>query len=623
MRMLQKRYIPFKYKISAVMVILTVSIVAFMSTIYYIYTKNAIMQQYRESQQLLEYNAKSAVKAMDHTYFALEKSLEDVMRQTTSSIIEEYNEKNRWDRIDLHTFTQRISGMDIYIIDKNYVVPHTTDEKDLQLDFKQFPDFITILQKIIKNGEFVSDRINLTVSAGELKKFSYQPTPDGKYIVEIGINMNHFDEVLSQRNLNNVFDDLITSNDTVEKITLYTSGGTTYNKKNEDGTLEVIPNERFPYFEQALKTNQVIKHIQKYKGKTLYYHYIPYLLIEGMGTNEINVIEIIFNDQILQTKLTQAKWIIGVCMIIAIILSIIFGFVTAELISKPIYRMVEGMNRVSKGEFTYRTNIHTNDEFKLLSKSFDSMIDHVRRLLEERNERAVELEEKNQEIVAQKDEINALYEETAAMNEELESLLEQNEKNYLNTVRVLANAIEAKDKYTRGHCDRVTEYAVAIAEAMDFHQGDILNLKFAAILHDVGKIGIPSAIINKQGKLNDEEWETIRKHPQIGYEILKDVEFLQESRKAIYQHHEQVDGKGYPNKLKGNQIHPLARLIGIADAYDAMTSNRPYRTAPLTEEQALAQLLQGKGTQFDHEMVDVFVSLLTQKDTKKKNKKRI
>lgn len=217
---------------------------------------------------------------------------------------------------------------------------------------------------------------------------------------------------------------------------------------------------------------------------------------------------------------------------------------------------------------------------------------------------------KDREIMGQRDEISALYQEAVAMNEQLYSVLDELKMNYLSTVRALANSIEASDKYTKGHCERVTQYALKVAEAMKFSVDDMLKLEFAGLLHDIGKIGIPSSVLNKVGKLDNEEFQLIKSHPTIGYDILKDIEFLKDSTAIMLEHHERIDGRGYPLGKTGEKLNMLSKILAAADSYDAMTSSRPYRTCPLTIDEAIEQLIRGKESQFDSKVVDVFIELL-------------
>lgn len=180
---------------------------------------------------------------------------------------------------------------------------------------------------------------------------------------------------------------------------------------------------------------------------------------------------------------------------------------------------------------------------------------------------------------------------------------------YMETIQALTNAMEAKDAYTRGHADRVGKYAVKLAKALNLSDKKIENIKNAAILHDIGKIGIDDQILKKPDKLTDEEYKKIKQHPSIGAEILKGVNFFKEVTNIVKYHHERYDGKGYPDGLKENEIPTEAAILAIADVYDAMTSDRPYRKA-LSKEVALGEIEKNAGTQFNPEFAKVFVKVM-------------
>ncbi len=180
---------------------------------------------------------------------------------------------------------------------------------------------------------------------------------------------------------------------------------------------------------------------------------------------------------------------------------------------------------------------------------------------------------------------------------------------YLQTTLALASAIEAKDSYTKGHSQRVMRYSLMIANNLKLSKRKLKIIRLAAILHDVGKIGIPEKIILKQGPLNDSEFEKMKQHPLIGYNIVKTISYLNEGLPFILYHHEKYDGSGYPKGLKGNNIPLFARIAAVADTFDAMTSDRPYRKG-LTFKEAISELKKNSGTQFDKKIVNAFIKSL-------------
>ena len=188
-------------------------------------------------------------------------------------------------------------------------------------------------------------------------------------------------------------------------------------------------------------------------------------------------------------------------------------------------------------------------------------------------------------------------------------LYEDLEASYLSAVRALANSIDAKDTYTRGHSERVAKYSIEIGKKMNLSDQELKNLYVGALLHDIGKIGIPEAIINKTDKLTNEEYQEIKTHPSRGAMIIEPAKFLKEKVPLIKYHHERYDGKGYPEGLKGDEIPLMARIICCADSFDAMTSKRAYRdTMPL--DFARKEMVRCSETQFDPRIVNIFLEVL-------------
>ena len=199
-----------------------------------------------------------------------------------------------------------------------------------------------------------------------------------------------------------------------------------------------------------------------------------------------------------------------------------------------------------------------------------------------------------------------------AHQKELEALQEKEQSSKLMIQQVtsaLAEAIDAKDSYTQGHSRRVAEYSNMIAKKAGKSEQECEEIRFIGLLHDVGKIGIPSSIINKTGKLSDEEFESMKKHPIIGREILNKITIDPSLRIGASFHHERYDGKGYPFGLKGDEIPEIARIIAVADAYDAMTSKRSYRDS-LPQSKVRDELQKGLGLQFDPKFGQIMIELV-------------
>lgn len=263
------------------------------------------------------------------------------------------------------------------------------------------------------------------------------------------------------------------------------------------------------------------------------------------------------------------------------------------------------VDAINQGEI-YRliTKPWNDDELRAtLRQAFDhyDLKSEIRRLNSISREQNFKLHDMNRNLEVK---VRERTKQLALKNQELSTA-------YIQTIRALAEAIDAKDHYTRGHSERVAVYASRIARQMNLRKELIERIYFAGLLHDVGKIGIPDAIITKPAKLTDEEYLEIKKHPEIGAKILEPVEFLRHIVPCVRHHHEWFDGSssGYPMRLAGDQIPQPSRIILVADTVEAMTSDRPYRKA-LPLETVERELDKFSGSQFDPACVDACLKLL-------------
>ena len=267
--------------------------------------------------------------------------------------------------------------------------------------------------------------------------------------------------------------------------------------------------------------------------------------------------------------------------------------------------MTIAVEAINRGEiFRLITKPWNDDELKAtLRQAFDhhDLKREIKRLNQVTREQNFKLQDMNRNL---ENKVRERTRQLAEKNLELRT-------GYVQTVRALAEAIDAKDAYTRGHSERVGVYASRIARQMGMRKEMIERVYISGILHDIGKIGIPDAIITKPARLDDAEYEEIKKHPEIGARILEPVEFLREIVPCVRHHHEWFDGSdsGYPYRLRGDQIPLPSRVILVADTVEAMTSNRPYRNA-LPLDVVVRELHKYSGSQFDPTVVEAFLTLL-------------
>jgi putative nucleotidyltransferase with HDIG domain len=269
---------------------------------------------------------------------------------------------------------------------------------------------------------------------------------------------------------------------------------------------------------------------------------------------------------------TNALRVMLVVLFLAgVLLTLLIGIWLARRITRPVNQLVEATRLVSAGDLEHRAPVTTHDEIGELTESFNLMT-------------------------------SSLKEKSAS----LKIAMTQLQDTYLMTIEALAAAVEARDPYTHGHTRRVEEYAVIMAKALGCDEAEIAALRRASVLHDIGKIGIEDHILRKQARLEPDEEIRMQKHPAIGVDMLKGIAFLDPVLALIRHHHERWDGNGYPDQLRADEIPLGSRILAVADAVDAMTSDRPYRPAR-TFEYAKTEILKGSGTHFDPEVVTAFI----------------
>jgi putative nucleotidyltransferase with HDIG domain len=213
-----------------------------------------------------------------------------------------------------------------------------------------------------------------------------------------------------------------------------------------------------------------------------------------------------------------------------------------------------------------------------------------------------------QRVAEQTQEIRAHLALEVQRRKELHHTLNLLEESYHDTIDALIMALDYRDNETQGHTQRVSVYTVELAQALGVGGSEMETIKRGAILHDIGKIGVSDTILRKPAKLTEQEWVEMKRHVEYGYNMLKDIAFLQDAAKIVLHHHERYDGLGYPNKISNGSVLFGARIFVVADTFDAMTSERPYRKA-LPYDQVKTEIVQCSGTQFDPRVVETFLAI--------------
>jgi len=258
--------------------------------------------------------------------------------------------------------------------------------------------------------------------------------------------------------------------------------------------------------------------------------------------------------------------------LLAAALALVFGFYFAEKLTRPVRELAAGAQRIAAGDFSQRVKVLGRTELGELGGSFNQMTDRIESFVGD-----------------------------------LQRSADENHELFLGTVKALAAAIDGKDPYTRGHSERVSRFSVAVAQGLDLPESEIEQIRISALLHDVGKIGIDDRVLKKPSALTDEEFEIMKTHPQKGYKIMSQIPAMRDFLPGMYMHHEMINGQGYPQRLQGDEIPMQARIVSVADTFDAMTTERPYQRA-MDLEAALTRLKSFVGTRYDARVVAAFIA---------------
>ena len=290
----------------------------------------------------------------------------------------------------------------------------------------------------------------------------------------------------------------------------------------------------------------------------------------NFGSTQLGVITMQDESKALATvgEMRSQTWIISMAFAL---FALVIGFVGARFMTAPLLKLVAATKKIGEGDFSHRVETRNRTEIGTLGETFNVMTDKI----EEQIAKLAKAAEENREL-------------------------------FVGTVKALAAAIDGKDKYTRGHSERVSRISVAIGRRMGMPEPELETLRMSALLHDVGKIAIDDAILKKPAALTDEEYEIMKTHPQRGYKIMSQIPAMKDFLPGMYMHHEMVNGQGYPQGLTGDQIPLQAKIVSVADTFDAMTIDRPYQKG-MDLTSALERLRSFVGTRYEGDVVEALV----------------
>jgi HD-GYP domain-containing protein (c-di-GMP phosphodiesterase class II) len=266
-------------------------------------------------------------------------------------------------------------------------------------------------------------------------------------------------------------------------------------------------------------------------------------------------------------SVSDMRWQVLWISLIAGLLTILIGVFFAKKLTLPVQDLATGAHRIASGDFSQRITVTSRTELGDLGNSFNLMTDQLEHFILD-----------------------------------LQQSAEENRQLFIGTVKALAAAIDGKDPYTRGHSERVSRFSMAMAQRLGLSDEEVEKIRISALLHDVGKIAIDDKILKKPAALTDEEYEIMKGHPQKGYKIMSQIPAMKEFLPGMYMHHEMVNGMGYPQGLKGDEIPLMGKIVAVADTFDAMTTDRPYQKA-MKFDDALARIESFVGTRYDQAVV--------------------
>lgn len=551
----------FKSQIGVVLGILVIAVLAMTE----IFNGMVFYDLAKQQQDLQLDNFRQAtikqLQMQDRAFLIVEEQADNTLRSLMGLFQKQYQEvRSNPEAIDLLQLKANAGDhIDFFIIDRGDVVRYTTFPPDAGLDFRQFPFMEAFIQKVWLSDQIVTTRTSSAVYGG-VKKYIYQRTPDQKYILELGMAF-YTDKYFAHFGIDNWKQEVAGNTGFIESVNVYNYNGHAFSSQN----VAVVEEPQRQAFDRAVMTGER----QSYEAGNRVYEYN---VVPRQGSDEAAftgmVVEMVYNQAAWKIVWYQQIVLQGFIALIAIVLFGLASRYLAKKIAKPVNQISAHVKRIAEGDFdkTVQVTADSGAEIQQLADNIDIMRMNM--------------------LVSQEKIIEA----------------------YESSLRAFLTAIEFRESSTAVHSFEVNHIAIEIARKMNLSEAEIRDLNWGTLLHDLGKLAIPDSILLKPGPLNDQELELIRQHPRIGYEILKGASYFKNAIEISLYHHERYDGCGYPHRLQGEAIPLLARICAVADAFQAMIDDRPYRKG-LPVNVAVAEIQRCSGSQFDPVVVAAFLKI--------------
>ncbi len=513
-------------------------------------------------------NVRRTLLIQDRAYLLYETMLDERMRVAMRRFQEAYS-RSGGDLGALDLSSLRLpqdQDIDFFVIDGDNVVVRTTFDKDQGLNIAEpGTEIAAYLEKVRRSGEYATYRATVSRYDG-IKKFAYQVAEGGRHLLEVGVSLSRHSASLAGVRLETVPGDIRQDNDMLLSLHVFNSSGVSFTS-DENGKHFLLQGERREAMNHAMAAGQA----ELKAGDGVHYRYFQLAPTESGQLGK--VVEIALDTAKLRGLRNGHLLILLGVGLVSVAGGLAASLWLARRFSRPILQLSEGVHRIAEGHLDEPVVVDSTNEIGLLASDVEAMRVRIAGLVSR-------LEATNQELLG----------------------------NYDLLIRAFLKALEHRESGTAAHSLRVNRIAMAIGEAMDLDERRMNLLDWGSLLHDIGKLTLSNALLLKPGSLTPEEYDCVKRHPVLGHEVLRELRYLGGALEVTLHHHERYDGKGYPHGLSGEDIPLLARICAVADAFEAMTSDRPYRSG-MDRARACEEIKAAAGTQFDPAVVEAFLLL--------------